>query len=230
LLSDSPAIDKGTSTGLTGNLTTDQRGVGYLRTIDDPSVAPASGGDNTDIGAFELGPPVQLVKVVSRKVHGATAFDINLPLTGNFGIECRTGGASGVYKLIFSFANNLTSVGNASVTSGTGSVSSHTLGANTHNYIVNLTGVSNAQVITVSLTNVNDSAGNSSSSVPISMGFLLGDTTGNGSVNASDVSQTKSKSGQTVNASNFRTDVTVSNSINSSDVSLVKSKSGTALP
>jgi hypothetical protein len=62
------------------------------------------------------------------------------------------------------------------------------------------------------------------------MGVLIGDTTGNGSVNASDVSQTKSKSGQTVGSFNFRTDVNVSNSINSSDVSLVKSKSGTALP
>jgi hypothetical protein len=111
-----------------------------------------------------------------------------------------------------------------------GIVSSHMIQADTHNYIVNLTGVSNAQVITVNLTNVNDSSGNSSSSVPISMGVLLGDTTGNGSVNASDVSLPKSKSGQAVGATNFRTDVTVSNSINSSDVSTVKSKSGTGLP
>jgi hypothetical protein len=59
---------------------------------------------------------------------------------------------------------------------------------------------------------------------------LLGDTSGNGSVNASDVSQTKSKSGQAVEATTFRTDVTVSNSINASDVGIVKSKAGTALP
>jgi hypothetical protein len=62
------------------------------------------------------------------------------------------------------------------------------------------------------------------------MGVLLGDTTGNGTVNATDVSETKSKSGQSVNASNFRDDVTVSGNINSTDVSTVKSKSGTALP
>jgi hypothetical protein len=53
---DSPAIDKGTSAGLTGALTTDQRGTGFPRTFDDPAVAPATGGDNTDIGAFELQP------------------------------------------------------------------------------------------------------------------------------------------------------------------------------
>jgi hypothetical protein len=102
--------------------------------------------------------------------------------------------------------------------------------ADPHNYIVNLTGVSNAQVITVSLTNVNDSAGNSSASVPTSMGVLVGDTTGNGTVNASDVGQTKANSGQTVDASNFRTDVTVSGSINAADVGLVKSNAGMSLP
>jgi hypothetical protein len=82
----------------------------------------------------------------------------------------------------------------------------------------------------VSLTNVNDSAGNSSSSVPISMGVLVGDTTGNGTVNASDISQTKGNSGQAVNASSFRTDVTVSGSINAGDVGLVKSNAGLTLP
>ena len=49
---DSPAIDKGISNGLT----TDQRGVPFVRTFDDPSVDNASGGDGTDVGAFELQP------------------------------------------------------------------------------------------------------------------------------------------------------------------------------
>jgi hypothetical protein len=49
-----PAIDKGTSTGLSGPLTTDQRGTGFARTFDDPSVPDPTGGDGTDIGAFEL--------------------------------------------------------------------------------------------------------------------------------------------------------------------------------
>ena len=62
------------------------------------------------------------------------------------------------------------------------------------------------------------------------MGVLLGDTSGNGSVNASDVSLTKLKSGLAVDATNFRSDVTVSNSINATDISLVKLRSGTALP
>ncbi len=61
-------------------------------------------------------------------------------------------------------------------------------------------------------------------------GLLIGDTTGDGSVNAGDIGQTKSQSGQPVTGSNFREDVTVDGSINAGDIGLVKSKSGTGLP
>lgn len=53
LLMGSPALDKGSSNGLTGNLTTDQRGPGFPRTVNDPAISNAMGGDGTDIGAFE---------------------------------------------------------------------------------------------------------------------------------------------------------------------------------
>ena len=66
--------------------------------------------------------------------------------------------------------------------------------------------------------------------VSASIGVLAGDTTGNGSVNSSDISQVQGQSGQGVGAGNFREDVTVNGLINSSDISLVQSKSGTALP
>ena len=48
----SPAIDKGNSFGLT----TDQRGA--PRPFDFPSIPNASGGDGSDVGAFELGRPL----------------------------------------------------------------------------------------------------------------------------------------------------------------------------
>jgi hypothetical protein len=51
LLPGSPAIDQGNSFGLT----TDQRGA--LRPFDFPSIPNASGGDGSDIGAFEVGQP-----------------------------------------------------------------------------------------------------------------------------------------------------------------------------
>ena len=50
----SPVVDKATSTPLSGPvLTTDLRGAGFPRTVDDPAVPNAAGGDGTDIGAFE---------------------------------------------------------------------------------------------------------------------------------------------------------------------------------
>ena len=174
---------------------------------------------------------IQPASVVSRKIHGRVgAFDINLPLTGTRGIECRTGGANGDYTMVFQFANALSSVGSASVTTGTGSVASSGIGLNTHEYIVNLTGVTDAQYIAVTLTNVQDSVGNSGNVTGPQMGVLIGDTSADKFCDAVDVSQTKSQSGQPVTPSNFREDVNFDGFIDAVDTSLVKSKSGTALP
>jgi hypothetical protein len=49
LLAGSPAADKGNSFGAL----TDQRGAGFARVSDSAAIANASGGDGTDIGAFE---------------------------------------------------------------------------------------------------------------------------------------------------------------------------------
>jgi hypothetical protein len=173
--------------------------------------------------------------VVSRKVHGAggPTFDINLPLTGPaIGIECRSGGASNAYRVVFTFPSAVT-LSDATVTPGAGGTASlenpHTTTAvNGTEVTVNLTGVSNAQRITVTLLNVND--GGTTTNVSAQMGVLLGDTSANGTVNSTDVSQTKLRSGQPVDATNFRTDVTLSNSINATDVGTVKLRVGTALP
>ncbi len=170
-----------------------------------------------------------LTSVVSRKVHGAQTFDIDLPGTGTPGIECRSGGASNDYQMVFTFATNLTSVDTASVSSGVGAVSSRAIGPNPNQYTVNLTGVTNAQYVTVALGGVQDAAG-ANFGVAHRMAVLVGDTTANGGVNSSDIGQAKANSGQTANAGNFRTDVTVNGTINSSDIGTVKAESGKNLP
>jgi uncharacterized repeat protein (TIGR03803 family) len=169
----------------------------------------------------------RVAQFVSRKIHGGTgAFDITLPLTGNSGIECRSGGANNDYQMVFTFPGSVTFT-SAAFTAGTGTVSG-TSGNATNTVTVNLTGVTNAQRITVTLMGVND--GNTTADVPVSMGVLVGDTTANGAVDSSDIAQTQSQSGQPVTADNFREDVTVNGAINSSDIALVQSRSGTALP
>jgi hypothetical protein len=90
--------------------------------------------------------------------------------------------------------------------------------------------VANAQHLLINLDGVHDAAGATLFNMSARMDVLVGDTTGNGLVNSSDISQTQSQSGQPVTSFNFREDVTVNGSINSSDISTVQSKSGTALP
>ena len=91
-----------------------------------------------------------------------------------------------------------------------------------------LTGVTNAQRITVTVAGLSNASGTGDLAVP--MGVLLGDTNGSGTVTSSDIGQVKAQSGQPITASNFRTDVNANGSINSSDIGQVKAQSGTQLP
>ena len=103
-----------------------------------------------------------------------------------------------------------------------GSVSNVTVNGN--DLVVDLVDVSNQQVLTLT------TSGGSVIPTTVSIGFLLGDTSGNRSVNATDISQTKAQSGVPVTEANFRTDVNANGFINASDISEVKLQSGTAIP
>jgi hypothetical protein len=189
--------------------------------------ATSSAGWNTRIGKFKFLLPLQLVSAVSRKMHGVSPFDIDLPLTGNPGIECRTGGANGDYQLIFTFVNDLTSV--ESVSTSGGSVSSSAIGPTPNRYTVNLTGVPNAQYVTVTLNNVQDSQG-STGDASATMGVLVGDVNANRLVSNTDASSVQSQVAAPVVSSNFRNDVTANGIISGTDRSLTKSQIGTSLP
>ena len=185
---------------------------------------PATFNSEEDVYYVRVAPVAPVAQsAVSRKTHGAAGdFDVPLPLTGSVGIECRSGPA---HQVIINFAVPVT-VASAGVTSGTGSVGSFSVSGS--QVTVNLTGVTNAQRITVTLGNVND--GTNVGDVAISMGVLAGDTNESATVSAADVSQTKAQSGQAVTGSNFREDVNFNGAINAADVALVKSVSGTGLP
>jgi len=186
-------------------------------------------------GIYCAQPSTPIVQsAASQKTHGtAGSFDIALPLNGTAGIECRTGGATNDYTLVITFNANVSVNGNpeAAVTSGigmvgTGGVSNGGMVTIAGNVVtVPLTDVANAQTINVTLFGVNGST-----NVVIPMGILIGDTTGNGFVNAGDVSQTKSQVGQVVGSTNFREDVNASGTITATDVAQVKANVGTSLP
>jgi hypothetical protein len=172
--------------------------------------------------------------VVSRKTHGgAGTFDVNLPLTGTPGIECRTGGATSDYQIVVTFPSTVTVNGNpqAQVTLGTATIGNGgvgnggmvTISGNT--VTIPLTNVANVQTLNVRLNGVN-SAGN----ITIPMSLLIGDTNGNGTVNAADVSQTKARLGQAVSSTNFRSDVNANGTLNAADTAIVKANLGNGLP
>jgi hypothetical protein len=176
--------------------------------------------------------PIQalsLTGLFSRKTHGAAGtFDVDLLALP--GIECRSGGGTNDYTVVFRFSNNLSSVGNATITNGTGTIVSRMIGSDPREYLVNLTGVANRQHLTINLTNVQDVNGNTVASILGTLNLLIGDTNNNSVVNAADVAQTKSRVGQAVNATNFRSDVNANGGLKSTDTSIVKANSGSSLP
>ena len=184
-----------------------------------------------------------LTSVVSRMTHGTITppFDINLPLTPPRGVECRSSAllGAGNYMLVFTFANNLSSVANATVTShdpatGTGSVSGSGLGPNPNQYTVNLTNVSTGQYITVTLNSVLDVLGNGGNVLSPQMGVLVGDVNFNGVASNADVSLVKAQvaAGASVGPSNFQDDINANGVISNADVSLTKAQvaAGAQLP
>jgi Dockerin type I domain len=92
---------------------------------------------------------------------------------------------------------------------------------------VNLTGVANAQIITVTLVGVNDGTNTADVSVP--MGVLLGDVNGSGVVTSGDTNICKSQALQPVTNANFRSDVNASGAITTGDVNIIKQNALTHL-
>ena len=169
------------ATHVTLNLST----IGATGGAKDVTITNPDGQSATGIGILNItAGPLQLLSAASRKTHGgAGTFDVNLPISGPpFGVECRS--SSGNHTFVFTFSNSINSA-TASVTGGTGAAAAPTFSGNT--VTVNLSGVTDVQVLTVTLSNVTDSFAQSLPNVSVTANMLIGDTTGNKTVNASDV-------------------------------------------
>ena len=167
-------------------------------------------------------PSATLSGAVSRKTHtGVGAFDIALPA----GTECRSGGGTNDFTIVATFTGPVTVNGNpqAQVVAGTGCVGSAGVCSNGavsisgNDVTIPLTNIADDQTITVRLNAVNG-GGN----VDIQMTRSLGDTNGTGTVSSADIAQTKSRIGQAVTATTFRSDVNTTGSINATDVTIIK--------
>lgn len=174
-------------------------------------------------------PAINLTAVQSRKTHGAAGiFDLlidTIPIiSGAVTVESRSSGAS--HLIVFQFTSPITATGAATAVNGSGaplSISSAIASGN--EVLVTLTGAADNSRATVSLANVNGTLN------PLaSIGFLIGDVNNTRSVNSSDISSVKARSGQTTDLTNFKFDVNASGAINSSDISAVKARLDLVLP
>lgn len=196
----------------------------------DSNTAPAGSGTRIDtVSIYAVSticclPTPNPISAVSRKSHNGPTFDVDL-LTGSR-IECRAPGAGNSHQVIVTFPATVT-VGGVTVTSKDG-LAMATQSVAGPVVTINLTGVTDAQSLGITLQNVSD--GGTPHNVALSMTVLAGDTNQDSRVNVSDVNQTKSFSGQTTSATNFRADVNTDGRINVSDVNFVKGHAGSSVP
>ena len=156
-------------------------------------------------------------------------FAIDLPISGQSGVEDRSGKANKKFSIAMTFNNPIASVGSASSTCG--GVSNVSINGNT--VTVNLVGVAhacNGSNITITVDDVMDTSGNSLSSASVDMGLLLGDVNGDRVVDQADIQAVKADKGQHTDSTNFRSDVSNDGFIGAADVQLVRQQQGTSLP
>jgi uncharacterized delta-60 repeat protein len=175
-----------------------------------------------------IAPPTP-TSVVSLKTHGSSSpFPINLPLTGSPGIECRKGQGVNAdqHQVVFTFNVPITLSGSpaVSVSAPAGGTPGATASVSGSVVTVNLTGILNAQTLTITLTDVNDSG-----PISVSMGVLLGDVNGDSFVLSGDYTAVRQKSGATVDGTNFQYDINADGFILSGDYTAVRQQSGAHL-
>ncbi len=191
----------------------------------DANFAAASATASVNVVASQA--TVTLIAVQSRKTHGAAGtYDVPIdvaPVAGAVTVEPRAVNAG--HSIVFQFSGPVTSVRSVSAVDAFANTQAASLSVAASEVTVGFTSVSDNNSLRISLLGVNDAVDQ-----VISAGFLVGDTNNSRSVNASDISGVKARSGQATTGSNFRFDVNASGSINSSDISTAKARSGLVLP
>jgi hypothetical protein len=114
------------------------------------------------------------------------------------------------------------------VTEGTAVAAPPTFSGN--DVIVGLTGVTNQQYVTVSLTNIATSTGGSGGNGSVRVGFLLGDVNQNRVVTVADLGLVNAQLAQPVTTSNYLKDVNASGTLTVADKGITNANLTRALP
>jgi N-acetylneuraminic acid mutarotase len=152
----------------------------------------------------------------SRKTGRSGSFDVPLP-----GVEDRSDNKR--FVIGFTFNNEVTGADSASTSCGTGG-SLSVDPADPHTLLATFNGQTcNQQEITLTLTNVHDTLGNTLASAETSGCFLIGDVDGDGHVGNGDIGNIQGHLGEITDETNFRDDINADGRINNQDVQAARS-------
>ena len=186
---------------------------------------PSRGQHEEDVYYVRVAPTtsaLNLISAASRLTHGtAGTFDVNMPLTGTSGVECRS---ATTYNAVFTFDTPVTS-GEVTVIGGTATVGAITFSGNS--MMAQLTGVTSAEIVTLHTQNINGD-GQPHGDVPF--GFLTADVNANRIVDRPDQQQIQANRGQPATASNFRDDINLSGIVDRPDLQSVQTNRGHSIP
>jgi hypothetical protein len=172
--------------------------------------------------------PISLTAAVSRRTHGAAGtFDINLPLSGDPGIECRD--TAGDYTLVFMFNSDLLMLGDITLKSGTAAIDEDLIFSGA-TVTMNLTDVADVQTVTFTLSGFTNIYGQTLADTDVSMSVLVGDIDATKKVAKSDFDSVKAEQRQPVDGTNFRNDIDANGVIDRNDGIGVKARRGHKLP
>ncbi|MGL4233632.1 MAG: dockerin type I domain-containing protein [Casimicrobium sp.] len=172
---------------------------------------------------------------VSRKTHNGTDFDITLNAAA---VITGTGAASGAtieprqatgpnpHKVVFRFAQAVSSAGSVTAATQSGASVTATTSVSGNDVIVSLSGVTDRSRVQVSLNGVTSSAATGTLSPSVVVGFLAGDADGNGTVQAPDVlfvQQRLNSTAQTA-GNRFRADMDSNGTVQAPDVLFVQQR------
>ena len=174
--------------------------------------------------SLALATPPVLLSAVSRESHGAAGtFDVQLPLTGGSGIECRTI-ANGV-TLVLKFDQPISST-KAVVTGGTAIVGLPSYSANVVS--VPVTGLVDAESVTITLSDVKNAASETLPTQTVTLRTLYGDINGDGRLSGSDANLSRAAvgAGNAINGATFRCDVNADGLLSGGDANLTRAAVG----
>jgi uncharacterized protein (DUF1800 family) len=158
-----------------------------------------------------------LTSIDSRKTHGSAGV-FNLPLSPVLtspSIEPRTGPN---HTIVFTFDRAVTT-GTATVIEGVATLGSVQFAG--PEVVVNLTGVTNQQYVSVSISGVQGSDGSTGGAAAVRVGLLLGDVSQNATVTVADLGLTNAQIAQIVTSANYLKDVNASGTLSVADKAVV---------